>query len=900
MPTIKLNLHIVMAAFTAAALAIGISLLTGPSALALTVNGFVVGPGADLSMANLVNANLEGVDLTGANLTGADLRGANLRGANLTGANLTIAQLDKAGLADANLTDANLTFAVMTRATLRGTILKGSNLTGTNLFLSYLNEVSSGSLSGVPDNLPTGWKISAGYLIGPSANLRGADLTGADLRGATLTGIISGSVTGTPTALPTDWQLINGYLVGPGADLRGAILTGLNLGNANLDGASLFGVTSGGITGMPSSLPLGFKLFGGYLIGYGVNLAGADLHGADLSDMNLSWADLSNAHLQKTNLTRTIFSWSNLKNVNFAGATMASADLGTIAQANLAGIRSGNIIGTPRLPNTEWKLIKGYLIGPTANLNGANLDGADLGPAKLYGVTSGGITGEPSSLPIGWKLANGYLIGPGADLAGAKLTGVNLENANLSFSDLNGVTSGGVTGTPVLPIGWTLLKGYLIGPGANLANADLIGANLLNSNLTSANLSNANLTGANLSNATLTNVNLEAAKLAHATLTGIVSGSLAGVPVSLPETWKTVNGFLVGPSSNLRNADLSSADLRGLDLTGADFRGANLRFANLNGAKLNLCSFSDSQIEEANFAGSTISSATFGGESPAFWSIWDVDAVSGLVVGTRVMNSTPSPAVSGAFKVGQTLNATLGSWDNGTAVTIQWMRNGVAIDSATQTTYVLTENDLGKLINVETTGTKTGYVTVKTTSTATKVEAGTQALTPVPTVAGSFKVGQTLNATPGSWDSGVAISYQWLRDGVSIVGAMDASYLLSPSDLNRQVSLRVTGTRLGYATVVKESAGTKIAVGSMQSQAPRVTGAPKPASTLRASTNAWVSGAKISYQWLSNGLAIKGATGATFKLSPTYKGKKISVKVTQVAKGYKTASSTSATVTVTK
>ena len=68
-----------------------------------------------------------------------------------------------------------------------------------------------------------------------------------------------------------------------------------------------------------------------------------------------------------------------------------------------------------------------------ANLKGAYLDNAKLAGAKLNGILSGGITGTPQSLPAGWILRSGYLIGPvanlnGADLTNAVLTGVTWSN----------------------------------------------------------------------------------------------------------------------------------------------------------------------------------------------------------------------------------------------------------------------------------------------------------------------------------------------------------------------------------------------------------------------------------------------------------------------------------------
>ena len=64
------------------------------------VNGYMIGPGADLRRADLFGADLEGVDLSGAdlneaNLYGADLSGADLGGTLLSGVNLIGARANK-------------------------------------------------------------------------------------------------------------------------------------------------------------------------------------------------------------------------------------------------------------------------------------------------------------------------------------------------------------------------------------------------------------------------------------------------------------------------------------------------------------------------------------------------------------------------------------------------------------------------------------------------------------------------------------------------------------------------------------------------------------------------------------------------------------------------------------
>ena len=114
--------------------------------------------------------------------------------------------------------------------------------------------------------------------------------------------------------------------------------------------------------------------------------------------------------------------------------------------AQLNGVSSGGIVGTPTSLPTKWKLLRGYLVGPgaltNANLANADLAGTDVAganlPAPLSNATSGGIDGTPESLPAGWILVNGYLVGPGAKLVGADLADANLAGIDLSDTDLSG------------------------------------------------------------------------------------------------------------------------------------------------------------------------------------------------------------------------------------------------------------------------------------------------------------------------------------------------------------------------------------------------------------------------------------------------------------------------------
>ena len=72
---------------------------------------------------------------------------------------------------------------------------------------------------------------------------------------------------------------------------------------------------------------------------------------------------------------------------------------------------------------------------------------------------------------------------------------------------------------------------------------------------------------------------------------------------------------------------------------------------------------------------------------------------------------------------------------------------------------------------------------------------------------------------------------------------------------------------------------------------PKITGTVKVGKKLTAKPGVWKpSSVKLSYQWLRNGKAIKGATKSTYKLAKSDKRKKITVKVTGKRAGYTTKS----------
>ncbi|AIY00903.1 hypothetical protein ART_1304 [Arthrobacter sp. PAMC 25486] len=165
---------------------------------------------------------------------------------------------------------------------------------------------------------------------------------------------------------------------------------------------------------------------------------------------------------------------------------------------------------------------------------------------------------------------------------------------------------------------------------------------------------------------------------------------------------------------------------------------------------------------------------------------------------------------------------------------------------------------------------------------------------PVPAVSGIAVVGKKLTAVPGKWTSGTVLKYQWQRSGVAISGATASSLTLGSADLGKKMSVRVTGSKAGYKSVVKASKATgAVAAGSLVAPVPTVSGIAVVGKKLSATPGTWTSGTVLKYQWLRSGVVVKGATASSLTLGSADMGKQMSVRVTGSKAGYKSVAKTS-------
>ena len=274
--------------------------------------------------------------------------------------------------------------------------------------------------------------------------------------------------------------------------------------------------------------------------------------------------------------------------------------------------------------------------------------------------------------------------------------------------------------------------------------------------------------------------------------------------------------------------------------------------------------------------------------------------------GPTEFTAAPVPTITGTPVSGQQLTATTGIWAPApVTLTRQWKANDVAIAGATASTYTPASTDVGKTITVTVTGTKAGYVTTAKTSAATaKVTAPPKALTatPVPKITGVLVSGHRLTAAAGTWaPAPVTLTRQWKRNGVAITGATASTYLLTGTDVGKTITVTVTGTKAGYQTTAKTSAATAKVTAPPKAltatPVPKITGVAVNGQRLTAVTGNWAPApVTLTRQWKRNGVAVKGATASSYKLTSSDIGKVITVTVTGAKTGYVTATKTSAAV----
>ena len=725
---------------------------------------------------------------------------------------------------------ADLSYCSLGFADLHGLDLHGADL-------SYA-DLRNADLTGA--NLRDTNLTGANFQWGPmnDANLTGANLTdatiqslnisGAVFTNATMTSLKGVALTGTAPTLPANWELKSGYLIGPGARLTYSNFSNLDMSNVNLEGANL-----------------------AHLTATGTNFTNANLRSTDLSNSTINTANFTNADLTSTNLSNSLI----------AGANLAGADFRT---ATLTGVRSGETTGSPvRLPSS-WVKVGGYLLGPGASLEEANFTDLDLTNVDLTG----------------------------ADISNSQFVRTNITNVNFTGTTTNGLASADVIGTPqTLPNDWSILRGRLLFPranvgGANFSNLDLRNVVFDRTSLAAVNFSNSNLSGQSFIGSTMYFSNFTGATLDGTDFTGAVLNSatfsgIQGTPI-FGSQYRLANGVVFG-----NGLSLSSVNLTNFNFTGIDLRGMNLSGANLSNANLSDQDLRQTVLAQAVMFGTNLTGANLTGLDLTNLASENIIGNPTLPTGWQKFNG---------FLVGPGANLTSRNFTNldlrslnlrgvylaGANLTDADIR-GVDLSGADlqQVQLVRTKVQGANFTSADFTGAYSSAVvgTPSGMSTGTAIVDG-YFIAPGVTLAGLDLRGKNL---AGLNLSGADLTNTNLTGanltGVQMVGANLTGTNLTGANLTNLMATGVTGTPTGLPSNVTFSSGSILGIFS-KTPTPRFTGTLTAGQTLKSTTGTWDKGVTFTYQWLRDGSPIGGATSANYVLVGDDYQHRISVAVT--------------------
>jgi hypothetical protein len=196
-------------------------------------------------------------------------------------------------------------------------------------------------------------------------------------------------------------------------------------------------------------------------------------------------------------------------------------------------------------------------------------------------------------------------------------------------------------------------------------------------------------------------------------------------------------------------------------------------------------------------------------------------AGAGSAAPQQVPVNTAPPTITGTARVGQTMTAQNGTWENSpTAFEYRWLRCGpagarcVAIPGATEMNYTLVTADAGHTMRVRVTAVNAdGATSARSAPTAVVSPSPAPRNTERPTISGLARVGEELTANEGSWTgTPVSFAYQWERCDVDAVNCFDVT---GATGKTYGVRLADLGFRLRVEVTARNDAGIGRAVSGL-------------------------------------------------------------------------------------
>jgi hypothetical protein len=196
------------------------------------------------------------------------------------------------------------------------------------------------------------------------------------------------------------------------------------------------------------------------------------------------------------------------------------------------------------------------------------------------------------------------------------------------------------------------------------------------------------------------------------------------------------------------------------------------------------------------------------------------------------------PVVTGTARTGSTLTSSSGTWASSpTSYSYQWQRAATSggvysnIASATSSTYVVSDSDVGYFVKVSVVATNgVGSSSAALSSETAAITDIAPTNTAIPVVTGVARTGGTLTASRGSWTSApsgsTTYTYQWKRATTSggtysnIGSATSRTYELTDTDIDKYIKVAVIATNSIGASTAALSAATSVVVDLADSVVP--------------------------------------------------------------------------------
>ena len=248
-----------------------------------------------------------------------------------------------------------------------------------------------------------------------------------------------------------------------------------------------------------------------------------------------------------------------------------------------------------------------------------------------------------------------------------------------------------------------------------------------------------------------------------------------------------------------------------------------------------------------------------------------------------------SASISGTAKYNEVLTAVTTSITGNTGTfSYQWKRNGADITSATNSTYKLVEDDIGKTITVAiSSNVESGTIVSSATATVEKADGpAAPSVTPVACTNSSNNDGKITGVnTTMEYSTASDFSTKTACTGSEITGLANGTYYVRVAE--------TTTHKAGAAATVSVPAYTSGALGGSAS----ISGTAKYNEVLTAVTTSITGNTgTFSYQWKRNGADITSATNSTYKLVEDDIGKTITVAISSNVESGTIVSSATATV----